>query len=77
MSIGNKYAVGDMGGEDFHVLTIDEMPAHTHGNTFNASGPHNVGSNGNGQFGNTGSTGGNQPHENRPPYYALAFIMKQ
>jgi microcystin-dependent protein len=23
-----------------------------------------------------GSTGGGQPHENRPPYYALAFIMK-
>lgn len=22
------------------------------------------------------STGGNGPHENRPPYYALAFIMK-
>ena len=24
----------------------------------------------------TSSTGGGQPHENRPPYYALAFIMK-
>jgi len=23
-----------------------------------------------------GSTGGGQPHENRPPYYALAYIMK-
>lgn len=23
-----------------------------------------------------GATGGGQPHENRPPYYALAFIMK-
>ena len=26
--------------------------------------------------GDTGSTGGGQPHENRPPYYALCFIMK-
>lgn len=26
--------------------------------------------------GSTGSTGGGQPHENRPPYYALAYIMK-
>jgi len=26
--------------------------------------------------GNTGSTGGGQAHENRPPYYALCFIMK-
>ena len=24
----------------------------------------------------TGSEGGGQAHENRPPYYALAFIMK-
>lgn len=24
----------------------------------------------------TGKAGGNQPHENRPPYYALAYIMK-
>jgi len=24
----------------------------------------------------SGATGGSQPHENRPPYYALAFIMK-
>lgn len=23
-----------------------------------------------------GSTGGNQPHENRPPYYVLAYVMK-
>ena len=26
--------------------------------------------------GNTASTGGGQAHENRPPYYALCFIMK-
>src|SRR5690606_20926860 len=24
----------------------------------------------------TQATGGGQPHENRPPYYALAYIMK-
>lgn len=28
-----------------------------------------------GATGSTGSAGGGQPHENRPPYYALAFIM--
>jgi microcystin-dependent protein len=22
------------------------------------------------------ATGGNEPHENRPPYYALAYIMR-
>jgi microcystin-dependent protein len=25
---------------------------------------------------NTSNAGGNQPHENRPPYYALAYIMR-
>ena len=25
---------------------------------------------------NTGSAGGGQSHENRPPYYALCYIMK-
>jgi microcystin-dependent protein len=33
-------------------------------------------SGGNGTMWLTGSTGGSQAHENRPPYYALAFIMK-
>jgi microcystin-dependent protein len=26
--------------------------------------------------GTTGSTGGGGAHENRPPYYALCYIMK-
>lgn len=29
-----------------------------------------------GVHGNTSYAGGSQPHENRPPYYALAYIMK-
>jgi microcystin-dependent protein len=29
-----------------------------------------------GQAGPTGNTGGSQAHENRPPYYVLAFIMR-
>ncbi|MFN3966891.1 MAG: hypothetical protein ACK4JE_04265, partial [Endomicrobiia bacterium] len=43
--------------------------AHNHGGATGFAGTHNHG-------GTTGSTGGNQPFENRPPYYALAFIMK-
>lgn len=35
----------------------------------NNSGSHNHG-------GNTGYQGSNQAHENRPPYYVLAYIMK-
>lgn len=79
---GNSYAVGTTGGAATVTLTINEMPAHTH--VFSRIFGH---IDGGGMFpgGNndsptwqdtTNSTGGNQPHENRPPYYALAFIMK-
>jgi len=47
---------------DSHVLTIAEMPSHYHASTFNSHGTGNVGSNGNGQFGNTDSMGGGGGH---------------
>lgn len=112
---GNGYGVGTTGGEATHVLTIAEMPSHTH-----SQDPHNhgitdpghthsytaengdgknkmrAGTNGDGTYGpysysilanTTGisvnnatatnqNAGGGAAHENRPPYYALAFIMK-
>lgn len=36
----------------------------------------NTGSHSHSITGTTSTTGGGEPHENRPPYYALAFIMK-
>ena len=69
-----------------------QMPSHNHGylDTYFAEYwgytplPHNRGSHGGMDFDNRGfemfrattHQGGNQPHENRPPYFALAFIMK-
>lgn len=35
---GSSYTLGSTGGEATHVLTISEMPTHTHPNTFNDPG---------------------------------------
>lgn len=74
-----------------HKLTEAEMPAHTHTYTYTtyytlADNVKRDGGEGywrytNSAGGTTSSVGGNpdgstQPHENRPPYYALAYIMK-
>ena len=114
-----EYAVGDMGGEEYHQLTSQEMPAHQHavssavlnlsnGGLFNTV-PRDVsntlagsaivgwdGSSAQTTLPGTSWTGGdpknkqdytyapsatvqiNQtlPHNNMPPYYALAYIIK-
>lgn len=78
---GSTYAVNDTGGEATHVLTTAEMPAHTH-NIHKSSGAGlEAGLDGgtnctNYSGGYIESTGGDTAHENRPPYFALAYIMK-
>jgi microcystin-dependent protein len=74
---------GTKGGVETVTLSIAQMPAHTH--SYRADGSALVGSSheyernsGSHQEGGvTGSTGGSQPHDNMPPYYALAYIMKK
>lgn len=104
---GSTYSVGSTGGEASHVLTVSEMPSHTHGLSnlkTDEAGAHThtydgVNSGTRGQYGGgayfasgltTGSAGNHshtisgeideagesKAHENRPPYYALCFIMK-
>jgi len=69
------------GGEHEHKLSIDEMPAHHHTllcMTGVGGYPHlNGGSTGHGTHRGTSRTGGNKPHENCPPFYALAYIIKK
>jgi hypothetical protein len=89
---GAGYAVGATGGADQVTLTAAQMPSHNHGYSdiywSEVSGwvdvPGGVGNWGPEDHDNrghemgraTGHAGGSQPHENRPPYYALAYIMK-
>lgn len=79
---GDEYSIGNTGGEKTHTLTISEMPEHSHAISNFPTGIGSIHAQGfSDAIGsrttlNTEKTGGGQAHENRPPYYALAFIMK-
>ena len=87
---GNSYSLKATGGVNTVSLTADQNGPHTHSGTTSSSqqtvvpgsdllGTH---SNNMGKWGTvnitltTGSSGKGAAHENRPPYYALYFIMK-
>lgn len=75
--------VGSTGGQDYHTLNSDEVPAHSHstgiqsGQSFNYS--TNLGSGGNtavvlfdqGSGLHTGAYGKTGSHNNMPPYYGV------
>lgn len=83
---GSAYSVGDTGGSETVRLTLDEMPAHTHSIPYNKAGNSTYTSvmldyttslsNKLLSYDAIGNSGSDQPHENRPPYYALCYIMK-
>lgn len=86
---GSTYSVGNTGGSDTITLTTEQIPAHKHYGmgeynskwTYGTSGSNNqMGSNGGVDYDNyiygTTDTGGGQSHENRPPYYALTYLIK-
>lgn len=78
---GDRFAVGEDGGEETHTLTIAEIPAHDHGVTetvggidFGSGSSRN--SNTNAYGAKTALTGSGMPHNNVPPFIALNYIIK-
>ena len=88
---GGAYAVGATGGAEQVTLTEAQMPEHTHttedaidghfGETLgyggtNVSTKKFYGANDSRTYAEIVPAGGGQAHENRPPYYALCYIMR-
>ena len=80
------YDVDDTGGAEDVTLTVNQIPSHKHTTTFDGhkyfpgDGSTSISYGGAGSYPATtfsmDNTGGGQSHENRPPYYALCYIMK-
>lgn len=75
--------LGQVGGEISHVLTVSEMPTHSHGVIGGwGAGPGNAGAwrtdgNSPGTFwGPTAESGGGQPHNNLPPFIVSMRLIK-
>lgn len=84
LGAGNNHISGETGGEEEHTLTVNEMPSHIHDFRVNQNqGGNNAAAQmtwGTGYYGMNGSvvfpTGGDQPHNNMPPYQTTVFIIK-
>lgn len=90
--VDRDFGFGDSGGESSVRLTDSQIPAHTHKfvsdtNAVNATdagisvvtaqaGNCSAEGSGAGSVYNTSSAGGGESHNNLPPYYVLAYIIR-
>lgn len=87
LGAGSTFAVGSIGGEFEHVLTVDEMPSHSHtqqtatrndGSTAYSVEPEQYKAGWWTKYsgGSTLETGGSKAHNNMPPYMAKYMWIK-
>ena len=82
----STYKIGTIGGEATHSLSINELPSHEHPyitvssiqfdlNNYNMASGFNVQNEGTG-IAYTNAVGGNQAHNNMPPYITV-YVWKR
>lgn len=76
--VDSSGTIGQTGGEKTHTLTVNELPAHTHGSVYSAqaTGTKNLAwysTSGDKLAYNTVSTGGGAAHNNMPPYIQVSI----
>lgn len=73
---GTNRSLADTGGYETHTLIEDEMPSHTHGfDAASVTGGPGTRLNAAGTSVQSGSTGGDDPHNNMHPFIAVKFII--
>ena len=74
-------SLGGAAGEENHQITVDEMPSHSHSVlSWANNNSQNLGFSTNPTGGThqaaVNASGGNQPHNNMPPYLTLNYLIK-
>jgi len=73
---GDEYDPGDTGGEAAHQLTVSEMPSHDGHSHYTVNTPTGAAASYAQNTPQGSSYGGDEAHENRPPYLALPLALQ-